>query len=339
MKKINLWTQIARRALWVMAAFLVLGACKPKDTGTGDAPQATAQDSIRLSLAQWSMHRMIWEQGVDPYSFAEKAHAWGFEGLEYVSSLYYKELEAQEFSAEAMAAFVAKSNESAQAHGMKNLLIMIDGQGNLAAESADERKAAAENHHKWVDAAAAMGCHSIRVNLAGSEDPTVWVPAAADGLKQLATYAATKNIHVIVENHGGLSSNAAMLAQVMTEVGMDNCGTLPDFGNFCIRRADPADWGSGCAETYDRYQGVQEMMPFAKAVSAKSHDFDEQGNEINTDYARMMGLVIDAGYRGFVGVEYEGSTLSEEAGILATKALLEKVLGRTSTATHATDTH
>ncbi|MBT8312308.1 MAG: TIM barrel protein, partial [Flavobacteriaceae bacterium] len=173
-------------------------------------------------------------------------------------------------------------------------------------------------------AAAGMGCHSIRVNLSGSQDPDEWVANSVDGLTQLATYAKEKNVNVIVENHGGLSSNAALLAKVMQTVNMENCGTLPDFGNFCIRRNDPSDYSKGCAEQYDIYQGVEELMPYAKAVSAKSHNFDEAGNETEIDYAKMLQIVKDAGYSGFVGVEYEGNELGEEAGIIATRDLILK---------------
>ncbi|MDG1571327.1 sugar phosphate isomerase/epimerase [Robiginitalea sp. M366] len=313
------------------AAFSLLGmaACKDKTkTASPEAEEAAATMAaapfFKLSLAQWSIHRMIFNEGADPYSFAEKAKAWGFEGLEYVSQLYRGTLEPAGYSPEAMQEFVDKCNAEAEKHGMTNLLIMIDGQGDLATSDEAARIAAVANHHKWVDAAAAMGCHSIRVNLAGSNDPEAWVPNSVDGLTRLATYAADKNINILVENHGGLSSNAQMLASVMAQVGMDNCGTLPDFGNFCIRRNDPADYGSGCAEMYDIYQGVTELMPYAKAVSAKSHDFDAEGNEAQIDYVRMMQIVKDAGYTGFVGVEYEGNTLGEEAGIIATRDLLLK---------------
>lgn len=298
-------------------------SCKDKKQAVATEPVVTqaASPAFKLSLAQWSMHKMINEEGVDPYSFAQKASEWGFEGLEYVSQLYNKELQPANYSPEAMANFVSKSLAASEQYGMKNLLIMIDGQGNLATTDAAERQEAVENHYKWVDAAAALGCHSVRVNLSGSNDPAVWVPAATDGLTALATYAATKNINVIVENHGGLSSNAALLVQVMEGVNMPNAGTLPDFGNFCIT----AEWGASgrtCLEEYDRYKGVEELMPYAKAVSAKSHDFDAEGQEIHTDYPRIMQLVKDAGYTGFVGVEYEGSSLSEEAGIIATRDLL-----------------
>jgi sugar phosphate isomerase/epimerase len=280
---------------------------------------------FKLSLAQWSINKMIRQDGVDPYTFAEKAKAWGFTGLEYVSGLYYPELEAANFSEAAMKNFVDRSNAEAKKHGLENVLIMIDGQGNLAAVDAAERDAAVENHHKWVDAAQAMGCHSIRVNLNGSMEQEEWTKASIDGLTKLSTYAKGKNINIIVENHGGPSSNGAWLSNVMAQVNMDNCGTLPDFGNFCIKREEGDYYESKCVEEYDRYQGVKELMPYAKAVSAKSHDFDENGNEKHTDYIKMMQLVKEAGYQGYVGVEYEGRELGEEEGIIATRDLLIKV--------------
>lgn len=276
---------------------------------------------FKLSLAQWSIHKMIKDEGVDPYTFAEKAKSWGFTGLEYVSQLYNPELSEANYSEEAMAAFVEKSNAEAKKHGMENVLIMIDGQGNLAVNDETERNETVEKHKKWVDAAAAMGCHAIRVNLNGSMVPEEWTPSSIDGLTKLSTYAKTKNINVLVENHGGLSSNGALHAEVMKGVNLDNCGTLPDFGNFCITRNE--DWS--CKEAYDKYKGVAELMPYAKAVSAKSNDFDEAGEAIDIDYTKMLQMVKDAGYTGFIGVEYEGSILNEEAGIKATKDLMLKV--------------
>lgn len=307
-------------------------ACKQEkksisDSETPASETEEAKPFFKLSLAQWSMHRMIRDGGTDPYTFANKARRWGFSGLEYVSQLYDKELEPSNYSEEAMNAFVTRCNSEAAENGLENVLIMVDGQGDLATSDAAERKAAAENHFKWVDAAAAMGCHAIRVNLAGSSVEEEWVPNSVDGLTQLATYAQTKNINVLVENHGGLSSNAALLASVMKQVGMDNCGTLPDFGNFCIKRNDPDAGAPGCAEMYDIYQGVEELMPYAKAVSAKSHDFTPDGREAEIDFTRMLKIVKDAGYTGYIGVEYEGNVLSEIAGIIATKDLLLKAAG------------
>ena len=294
---------------------------KEKDTPAEDKKEVE-EELFKWSLAQWSINRMIREEGVDPYTFAEKASGWGFTGLEYVSGLYYPELEKSNFSKEAMDAFVSRSLEESQKYGLKNLLIMIDGQGDLAAADAAEREEAVKNHHKWVDAAAALGCHSIRVNLNGVQEEQGWKEASVSGLSALCNYAATKNINILVENHGGLSSNAKLMAEVMTEVGMDNCGTLPDFGNFCVRREDGDYYASPCVEEYDIYQGIEELMPFAKAVSAKSYDFDEEGQETKIDYQRVMNIVKEAGYRGHIGVEYEGDRLGEEEGIIATKKLL-----------------
>ncbi len=306
---------------------LGLHACKEgakKESTEKDAisdVSKTTEPFFKLSLAQWSIHRMIREEGVDPYSFAEKAKEWGFTGLEYVSQLYNPELADANYSEEAMAAFVAKSNAEAEKHGMENVLIMIDGQGNLAVNDETERNETVEKHKKWVDAAAAMGCHAIRVNLNGSMVPEEWKVSAVDGLTKLSTYAKTKNINVLVENHGGLSSNGALHAEVMKAVNLDNCGTLPDFGNFCITRNE--DWS--CKEEYDKYKGVAELMPYAKAVSAKSNEFDAEGNDTKIDYRKMLKMVKEAGYTGFVGVEYEGKELGETAGIKATRDLLLKV--------------
>ncbi len=311
----------------VALSLLGVYACKdqkkaaPEKTETSDMMEKTAEPFFKLSLAQWSIHKMINNDGVDPYTFAEKAKKWGFTGLEYVSQLYNPELSDANYSEEAMAAFVEKSNAEAKKHGLENVLIMIDGQGNLAVSDEAERNETVEKHKKWVDAAAAMGCHAIRVNLSGSMVPEEWKANSIDGLTKLCTYAKTKNINVLVENHGGLSSNGAMHAEVMKAVKMDNCGTLPDFGNFCITRNEDGS----CKEEYDMYKGVKELLPYAKAVSAKSNDFDEAGNEVRIDYKKMMQMVKNAGYTGYIGVEYEGNVLSEEDGIKATKDLMLKV--------------
>ena len=198
----------------------------------------------------------------------------------------------------------------AEDHGVTNVLIMCDGLGNLGDPDNAARSQAVENHFPWVEAAKRLGCHSIRVNAASKGTPEEQQKLAADGLSRLSDYAAQMDMAVLVENHGGLSSNGEWLAGVMKMVGKPNCGTLPDFGNFY---------------DYDRYRGVADLMPFAKGVSAKSHDFDAEGNEVRTDFKKMMKLVLDTGFRGWVGVEYEGKELSEPEGILATKKLLERV--------------
>jgi sugar phosphate isomerase/epimerase len=194
---------------------------------------------------------------------------------------------------------------------------MCDGEGNIGDPDNASRTTAIENHYKWVDAAVALGCHSIRVNAQSAGSPDEQRKLAADGLRRLTEHAEKQSINVIVENHGGISSNGEWLASVMVEVDHERCGTLPDFGNFIL------DWIT--REEYDRYKGMAELMPFAKAVSAKSHDFDKDGNETHTDYRKMLSIVLDAGYRGWIGVEYEGNDIGEFEGIIRTKDLLERI--------------
>ena len=196
------------------------------------------------------------------------------------------------------------------------MLIMCDGEGALGDPDAAARTKAVENHHRWVRAAKALGCHSIRVNAQSSGEPEEQKKLAADGLRRLCEFADPHGINVIVENHGGVSSNGEWLAATLTMVKHPRIGSLPDFGNFHL----------GDGKEYDRYKGVDEMMPFARGVSAKTHDFDEKGEEVHTDYHRMLDIVVvKHGYHGFLGIEYEGDQISEEAGVVATKALLERV--------------
>lgn len=276
---------------------------------------------FKLSLAQWSLHNAIQKGDLNPYDFAAKAKELGFEGIEYVNQLYKDVTEAKDKNS-ALKQFIAQSNAQAKVHGVENILIMIDGEGDLAVPSVSKRNKAIENHKTWVEVAAAMGCHSIRINLFGERNEQAWKAQSAESMRKLAEFAAPYKVNIIVENHGYLSSNAALVMEMLDEVNQSNCGTLPDFGNFCLERKGGERWGANCVKEYDRYKGVEELMPRAFAVSAKSHDFDAQGNETNTDYLRMLKLVKSAGYNGFIGVEYEGSDLSEVDGILATKDLL-----------------
>lgn len=275
---------------------------------------------FKLSLAQWSLHKAVFSKKMSPMDFAQKAKELGFEGIEYVSQLYKEEIKKSD-----IVSVVDAMNAKSREYGMKNVLIMVDGEGSLASPDLTERKKAIENHYKWVDAAKTLGCESIRVNAHGKGTSEDVADAAVKGLGELCDYAQKKGVNVLVENHGGNTSNASWLADVMKRVGKANCGTLPDFGNFCLTEGYGSISSDKCTKKYDIYQGVEELMPYAKAVSAKSIDFDSEGNEVFIDYKKMMGIVKKAGYKGFVGVEYEGDKLDEIAGINATKALLIKV--------------
>jgi len=272
---------------------------------------AAATDApFKISLAQWSLHKALKANEIDNLDFAKIAKTeFGIEAVEYVNQFFKDKAEDS--------AYLTEMKKRASDLGVTSVLIMIDGEGNLGDADDAKRTAAVEKHYKWVDAAKFLGCHSIRVNAAtGEKDFEKSQKLAADGLRRVSEHAKQSNIGVIVENHGGLSSNGKWLSETIKQVNLPNCGTLPDFGNFIINKET--------REEYDRYQGVTELMPFAKAVSAKSYDFDEAGNETKIDYVKMMSIVLKAGYHGFVGIEYEGGRLGEYDGIKATKKLLER---------------
>lgn len=311
-----------RRQFVRNASALVTGAVVLPGLGLGFARHAypginEADMFFKISLAEWSLHKALFAKKMDHLDFAAKARSMGIGGIEYVNQFFKDKAEDT--------SYLDQMNQRAADHNVKQLIIMVDGEGGLGDPDSDARKEAVQNHHKWVHAAKYLGCHSIRVNAYGEGSrEEVW-EAAVDGLGSLARYAAKEDIAVIVENHGGFSSDGKWLSGVMSEIDMPNCGTLPDFGNFCIKRDRNKPWGQNCVEEYDKYLGIKELMPFAHAVSAKSYRFDEDGNEPDIDFHRIMKIVKAHGYTGYVGIEYEGSELSEEEGIMATKRLLEKV--------------
>jgi sugar phosphate isomerase/epimerase len=281
--------------------------------GSAIAPSLlAAEPKFKISLAQWSLHKALFAKQLDNLDFpVVTKKEYGISAVEFVNQ-FWKDKAADQ-------AYLKDLKGRCDGEGVAALLIMCDGEGHLGDPDEAKRKKAVDNHRKWVDAAKYLGCHSIRVNAHTDAklEREEQEKHAAEGLRALSEIGKDSHINIIVENHGGLSSDGAWLAAVMKRVNLPNCGTLPDFGNFKL----------GGGKMYDRYQGVDELMPFAKGVSAKSHDFDEKGDEIHTDYARMMELVLKKhGYSGYVGVEYEGSKLSEPEGIKATKKLLERFL-------------
>ena len=271
----------------------------------------------KLSSVEWS-HLLATDppsllQGdVNHLDFAKIARRnFGLDAVEYVNTFFFDKATNTDY--------LNKMKMVADGEGVKSLLIMCDSEGVLGDPDKAARIKAVENHYKWVDAASYLDCHSVRVNAQSEGEFDEQIRLAADGLSRLTEYGAQNNINIIVENHGGLSSNGKWLSSVMEMVHHPRCGTLPDFGNFYL-----GTWKNKGDEWYDRYQGMEELMPYAKAVSAKSHNFNPDGAEKETDYMRMMKIVLDAGYRDYIGIEYEGSELSEMDGILATKQLLEK---------------
>ena len=267
------------------------------------AVDPVAAPRFKISLAEWSLHKTLFAGKLDNLDFPKAAkQQFGIDAVEYVNQFFKDKAKDSDY--------LAELTKRAADEGVTNVLVMCDGRGNLGDPDSAARAKAIENHFPWVEAAKRLGCHSIRVNASSAGSFEEQQKLAADGLGRLADYASQMQMNVIVENHGGLSSNGAWLAGVMQLVAKPNCGTLPDFGTF---------------HDYDRYRGVEELMPFAKGVSAKSHEFDDAGNEVRTDYERMLRLVVGAGYHGYVGIEYEGTSLPEAEGILATKKLLDRI--------------
>lgn len=313
-------------ALLTLGGPSILSSCAGGNKGSGDETEADTTavaekpytGELKISLAQWSHNKEFFSGVLKHLDFAKIANGYGINAIEYVNQFFADKAKDK--------TYLDEMNKRAGDLGVRQLLIMIDGEGELATSDQAARDKAIENHYKWVEAAKHLGCHSIRVNLFGKGSADEVQAAAVDGLGRLADFAKDFNINVIVENHGGYSSHGQWLAGVMKQVNKPNCGTLPDFGNFCLKRSDGSEWGGTCIEEYDKYLGVDELMPYAKAVSAKSHVFDQFGTESEIDYSRMIEIVKKHNYSGYIGIEYEGEKLSAEEGILATKKLLERYI-------------
>tara|TARA_B100000497_G_C7682219_1_gene412854 strand:- start:573 stop:1616 length:1044 start_codon:yes stop_codon:yes gene_type:complete len=322
----------------LLGALPLIQSCQNKSTSVETNQTKTPNKMFfDISLAQWSLHKSFFGDSLskgfgpfvkglredpdsllrgelDPINFPIIAkQEYGLNAVEYVNTFYFSKSKDMDFW--------KGMKDRCDGEGVKSVLIMCDALGDMGETDESKRKEAVTNHHPWVDIAKFMGCHAIRVNAAGSGSAEDVKDAAVQGLGLLTEYGKSNGIKIIVENHGGHSSNGAWLADVMTQVNDPFCGTLPDFGNFCITRNED----HSCKEEYDRYLGMSELMPFAKGISAKAHEFDAEGNETKTDFMRMMKIAKDAGYSGYVDIEYEGNTLSEPDGIRATIALLKKV--------------
>ena len=283
------------------------------------------KSQLKISLAEWSLHRAIQAGKVDHLDFPLIAKRdYGISAVEYVNGLFGGK--KMDFKAAAKdKAYLAELLKRSKDAGVFNHLLMVDDEGPLALPDDKIRLVAVDDHKKWIEAAKYLGCLTVRVNLHGDGTPDAKKSASIDSLGRLGDFAKSLSLNIVVENHGHESSNGVWVADVMKQVNRSNVGTLPDFGNFCLSE----DWGTTqgeCKDYYDRYKGVQEMLPFAKGVSAKTYDFDSNGEQPKMDYKRLIDIVKASGFSGYIGVEFEGNTQPEDAGIRKTKALLEKYL-------------
>jgi sugar phosphate isomerase/epimerase len=278
---------------------------------------------LEISLAEWSLHRTLHNGTMDHLDFPSIArNKFGIGAVEYVNGFFGgKKKNFKEAGKDA--SYLKELLQRSKDADVVNHLIMVDDEGSLALPVDRDRITAVDNHKKWIEAAAFLGCKTVRVNLHGEGDSNDKKTASIDSLSRLAEF--DKTINVVVENHGGDSSNGLWLADVMKKVNKPNVGTLPDFGNFCITHP----WGTiqdGCDNAYDIYKGVAEMLPFAKGVSAKTYDFDSNGNQPKMDYKKLLDIVKASGFKGYIGVEFEGNTQPEHEGIIKTKTLLERYI-------------
>ncbi len=290
------------RRQFLHAGVVLAGSSALAGAVTRVARFASPKGGVRISLAGWSLHRRHRERAMGLLDFPRVAREeFDIEAIELVNTLF----PSPHYS------FLQSLCKEAERHRVKILLTMVDREGDLSSADREHRLQAVRNHHKWVDITRVLGGHAIRVNSGGRPKNVEDIDRCADSLARLGDYAAEQGLDVIVENHGGISSHPDSLLEVLRKAGRDNLGTLPDFGNF--------------PEGTDRYEAIRAMMPHARAVSAKCYDFDQDGNETSIDFRRMMRIVEQAGYRGYVGIEYEGNRLPERDGILAAKRLLESI--------------
>lgn len=273
---------------------------------------SSKRSPFKISLAEWSLHKTLFANEMTNLDFPRVARELGITGLEYVNQ-FFKDKARDE-------SYLTELKKICKNEGVESVLIMCDGEGMVGHPKKEERLQTVENHKKWIDAANFLGCHSIRVNAGSQGSFEEQQKLAADGLRMLCEYGDKQKINILVENHGGWSSHGEWLAGVMKLTDHKRVGTLPDFGNFIINRQT--------GEEFDRYEGVKLLMPYAKGVSAKSHEFNNEGDEVHSNYYKLMQIVKDAGYKGWVGIEYEGSKLPEKEGIIATRKLLEKVFAQ-----------
>ena len=307
-----------RKIIYFISALFILSSCGQQMKSDKLSNNDKMIMTPKYSLAQWSFNRELFSGEMTTFDFIRIAGELEFDGVEYVSTFFLDKVENFEF--------LDSLKVAARTADVKNLLIMVDGAGDLGARDSQERENSIESHKKWVKAAKYIGCSSIRVNAHGEGTPSEIREACIDGVGRLAKWAKTQGIDIIIENHGGVSNDGAWLASLVKELQQFGVGTLPDFDNWCIERENGELWGAPCIKEYDRYTGLADLMPYAKSLSVKSFDFDENGNETSMDYKRLFEIVQKANYQGYLGLEFEGDKLQSIEGIKKTRALVERVL-------------
>lgn len=301
---------IKKTLLSLTASFLLLSCSQVEET---------SKETVKpkYSLAQWSFNRELKAGEMTTIDFINAAGEMDFEGVEYVSQFFQDKV--TDFT------YLDSLKNAAEKADVLSLMIQVDEIGHLCASNLEERNAAVELGKKWVDASKYLGCTSMRVNAHGDGTPEEMKTQAIDGIGRLADYANEKGIKLIIENHGSMSSHGAWLADLIAQLSDKNVGTLDDFHNWCYETISGSIWGP-CAKEYDYYKGFEELIGTAEGVSVKAFRFDSLGNEPDLNFPKFFQIMKDAGYDGYLGIEYEGNELPSKEGILKTKALAQKTL-------------
>ena len=294
--------ELNRRDFLASAGLACAAALATSTANAAVAVPEAGKKKFKISLAAWSLHRS-WRSTWFNLDLPEIARQkFGLDGVEFVNSFF--DLPRSDY--------LKELKKRAQDNGVELVEIMCDGEGDMSHEDKREREQAVINHRKWIDIAHFLGCYGIRGNAGYTTVGTVdeRVERCAESYGKLMEYADQAGMTVMIENHGGYSSIPEKLLTVMKKVNNPHFGTLPDWGNF------PPE--------VDRYEAVRQMMPYAKAVSAKCYDFMPDGSHPAFDLERMLKVVLDAGWNGFIGIEYEGEANSEPEGVMYCKSILEK---------------
>ena len=302
----------------IFALCLLFFSCNNAKSSSKEIPQENKRTDIKFSLAQWSYNRDLFAGDMNNFDFIRKAKEHGFDGVEYVNQFFKDKAEDK--------TFLDSLVQISKKYNIQNVMIMIDREGDLGDQDEDKRAEAVTNHKKWIDAAAHINSISIRVNAHGVGAPGKVMQSCAKSIKELADYGLSKGVHILIENHGGYSSDASWLLSLYNSINHENVSLLADFDNWCIEREDGKLWGSPCIKEYDRQKGMKELLPFSKGISIKSFDFDENGNESKMDYPALFKIMKDSGYDSYFAIEYEGHTLDSDEGIKKTKALAERTI-------------
>ena len=308
MKLLNLIT------LTSLAVALLISCSKSTDTAEQNTKIVLPE--AKFTLAQWSFNRDLFAGEMDTVDFITAAGEMGFEGVEYVSQFFKDKVD--DF------AYLDSLNAAAKKANIKNVMIQVDNIADLGTSDPELRAKAIAEGKKWVDAASYLGCDLMRVNAHGDGSPEQVKAHSIESISILADYAKQKGVTIIIENHGGISNNGAWLADLVAKLADKNVASLVDFHNWCTERENGQLWGAPCTKEYDSYQGFAELIITAKSVSVKGLEFDAQGNETAMDFAKFFKLMHEASYDGYLGIEYEGTSLPSREGILKTKVLAEK---------------